>query len=93
MNYKLFRHSLLVAIFVLVVSSVAFGQVKHEIKVKLDPGNHRIEVVDKITLPPDSLGTESLHFTIHQGLEPEVLDKDIVLIKNCGKDVGRFYSN
>ncbi len=69
MNYRLFWHLLQITFFVLAVSTAAFGQVAHDIKVKLDPESHRIEVVDKITLPPALLGTEALYFTIHQGLE------------------------
>ena len=93
MSYRLFWRFLQTTLFVLIVSSAAFGQIKHELKVKLDPESHRIEVVDKITLPPESLEKEPLHFTIHQGLEPEVLEKDIILRKTFGAEAGRFFSD
>ena len=93
MNYRLFWRLLQITFFVLIVSSAAFGQVRHDIKVKLDPESHHIEVVDKITLPPESLGSKQLHFTIHQGLEPEVLDKDIILRKKFGAEAGRFFTD
>ncbi len=91
MNYRLFWCLLQIAFFILVASLAAFGQVAHDIKVKLDPESHRIEVVDKITLSPESLGAEPLHFIIHQGLEPDVLDKDIVLRKTFGAEASRFF--
>ncbi len=93
MNYRLFWRSLQIALFVLIVSPAAFGQVKHDIKVKLDPESHRIEVVDKITLPEESLEKGPLHFTIHEGLKPEILEKDIVLRNTFGAEAGRFFSD
>ncbi len=93
MNYRLFWHSLLITFFALIVSSAAFGQIRHDIKVKLKPKTHRIEVVDQITLSPESLESKQLHFTIHHGLEPEVLDKDIVLRKKFGTEAGRFFTD
>jgi len=93
MNYRLFWRLLQIAFFVLAVSSAAFGQIAHDIKVKLNPESHSIEVVDKITLLPESLGTEPLYFTIHQGLEPEVLDSDIILRKTFGAEASRFFAD
>ena len=78
MNHRLFWRFLQISFFVLIVSSTAFGQINHDLTVKLDPDSHQIEVVDKITLPSDSSETAQLHFTIHQGLKPEILDKDII---------------
>ncbi|KHE91623.1 MAG: peptidase [Candidatus Scalindua brodae] len=92
MNCQPLWRLLQTSFFVLIISSAAFGQVAHDIKVKLQPETHRIEVVDKITLPPESLEKEPLHFTIHQGLEPEVLGEDIVLRKISGAEAGRFFS-
>jgi aminopeptidase N len=93
MNCQLLWRFLQTTFFILIVSSAAFGQIKHELKVKLDPESHRIEVVDKITLPPESLESKQLHFTIHQGLEPEVLDEDIDLRKTSGAEAGRFFTD
>ncbi len=93
MNYRLFWRLFQIALFVLIVSPAAFGQVAHDIKVKLQPESHLIEVVDKINLSPELLKSKQLHFTIHQGLEPEVLDKDILLRKISGAEAGRFFSD
>ena len=93
MNCQLLWRFLQTTFFILIVSSSAFGQIAHELKVKLDPESHRIEVVDNITLSPELLKSKQLHFTIHQGLEPEVLDKDIILRKTSGAEAGRFFTD
>ena len=93
MNYRIFWRILQIVFFVIAVSSAAFGQINHNLKIKLHPDSHRIEVVDKITLPPASLEKEPLHFTIHQGLKPEILDKDILLRKTFGAEAGQFFSD
>ncbi|MDP6924639.1 MAG: M20/M25/M40 family metallo-hydrolase [Candidatus Scalindua sp.] len=93
MNYRLFCRSLLITFFVLIVSSAAFGQVAHDIKVKLEPERHLIEVVDGIVLSQELLKSEPLYFTIHHGFEPEVLDKDIILRKTSGAEAGRFFAD
>ena len=93
MNCQLFWRFLQIALFVLVASPTAFGQINHDLKVKLDPDSHRIEVVDQITLPHESLKAGSLLFTLHQGLGPEILDKDIILRKNFGTEAGQFFSD
>ena len=51
MNYRLLRYFGGNCFFVFVVSTVASGQVHHDLKVLLQPDSHRIEVVDMITLP------------------------------------------
>jgi aminopeptidase N len=79
--------------FILILSSATFGQVNHDLKIKLYPDNHRIEVIDKITLPDVSTKPEPLLFTLHQGLNPEILDKNIILRKSFGAEAGRFFSN
>ncbi|NOG83474.1 MAG: M20/M25/M40 family metallo-hydrolase [Planctomycetes bacterium] len=79
--------------FILIASTITFGEVKHDIKIKLDPESHRGEVVDKITLPSASWKAESINFTIHQGLKPEILEKDVILRKNFGAEVSRFFSS
>ncbi len=81
------------SLFVLIVSSTTFGQIHHELKVALYPETHRLQVVDKITLSPASVETGSIHFSIHQGLKPGILDKEIVLRKCFGPEAGEFYSN
>ena len=93
MNCQLLWRFLQTTFFILIVSSSAFGQIAHELKVKLDPESHRIEVVDNITLSPELLKSKQLHFTIHQGLEPEVLDKNIALKKTSGAEAGRFFTD
>ncbi|MCP4255146.1 MAG: hypothetical protein GY775_17420, partial [Candidatus Scalindua sp.] len=93
MNCQLLWRLLQITFFILIVTPAVFGQIAHDIKVKLDPESHRIEVVDKINLQPGSLGTEPLHFAIHQGLEPDVLDKDIVLRKTFGAEAGEFFTD
>ncbi|MBT6046612.1 MAG: signal protein PDZ, partial [Candidatus Scalindua sp.] len=92
MSYRLFWRLLQATFFVLIVSSSVFGQVAHDMKVKLQPETHLIEVVDKITLPPELLKSK-FHFTIHHGLEPEVLDKDALLRKTSGAEAGRFFTD
>ena len=64
MSYRLFWRLLQIAFFVLIVSSSAFGQVAHGIKVKLQPETHLIEVVDKITLPPELLKSKQIIMVI-----------------------------
>ncbi len=93
MNYRLFWRLLQTSFFVLIVSSTAFGQINHDLKIKLFPDSHRIEVVDKIILSSEVLEKESLHFTIHQGLKPEIVDKDVIRRKNCGAEAGQFFSD
>ena len=93
MNHRLFWRFLQISFFVLIVSSTAFGQINHDLTVKLDPDSHQIEVVDKITLPSDSSETAQLHFTIHQGLKPEILDKDIILRQTSGAEASQFFSD
>jgi hypothetical protein len=73
-----------ISFFILIVSSTTFGQINHDLKVTLYPDSHRLEIVDKITLPDVSTKTEPLLFILYQGLKPEVLDKDIILKKNFG---------
>ena len=93
MNCQLLWRFLQTGFFVLIVSSTAFGQINHDLTVKLDPGSHRIEVVDKITLPSEVLEKESLHFTIHQGLKPEIVDKDVILRKKFGSKASQSLNN
>ena len=53
---------------------VAAAQLHHALEVVLLPEAHRLEVQDTITLPE---GTEGpLHFTLHPGLQPELLTPD-----------------
>jgi len=53
---------------------VAAAQLHHALEVVLLPETHRLEVQDTITLPE---GTEGpLHFTLHPGLQPELLTPD-----------------
>ncbi|MFQ5686415.1 MAG: M20/M25/M40 family metallo-hydrolase [Candidatus Scalindua sp.] len=79
--------------FILIVSATTFGQINHNLKVTLHPDSHRLEIVDVITLPPASTNKELFHFVLHQGLKPEVLDKDIILKKSFGAEAGRFFGN
>ncbi len=81
MNCKLFqliKSSLQISFFVLIVSSTVstttFGQINHDLKVTLHPANHRLEIVDVITLPPASTSTEPFNFVLHKGLKPDFLD-------------------
>ncbi|WP_096894362.1 M20/M25/M40 family metallo-hydrolase [Candidatus Scalindua japonica] len=82
-----------ISLFVLTLSSTTFGQINHDLKVKLFPDSHRIEVIDKITLPTGSNKDGFLQFTIHQGLKPEVLDKEVILRKTFGAEAGQFFSD
>jgi hypothetical protein len=93
MNHRLFWRFLQISFFVLILSSTTYGQINHDLTVKLDPDSHRIEVVDKIILPSEVLEKESLHFTIHQGLKPEIIDKDVILRKKFGAEAGQFFSD
>ncbi|ODS32358.1 MAG: peptidase [Candidatus Scalindua rubra] len=91
--YQLLWCFLQISFFILIVSATTFGQINHDLKVTLHPDSHRLEVVDKITLPPASTSTEPFHFTLHQGLKPEVLYKDTILRKNFGAEAGKFFRN
>jgi hypothetical protein len=96
MNCRLLWRFLQTGFFILVVSSTVsttFGQINHDLKVKLDPDSHRLEIVDVVTLPAASTDMEPFHFVLHQGLKPEVLDKDIILRKNFGAEASRFFRN
>ncbi len=96
MNCRLIWRFLQTGFFILIVLSTVsttFGQINHDLKVTLHPDSHRLEIVDVITLPPASTNTEPINFTLHQGLKPEVLDKDIILRKNFGAEAGRFFRN
>ncbi|MFQ5963680.1 MAG: M20/M25/M40 family metallo-hydrolase [Candidatus Scalinduaceae bacterium] len=90
---QLIKRFLQTGFFILIVSSITFGQINHDLKVTLHPDNHRLEIVDVITLPPALTDTEPIHFILHQGLKPEVLDKDIILRNISGTEAGRFFSN
>ncbi len=93
MNCLILWRFLQTSFFILIVSITAFGQVNHDIKIKLRPDDHRVDIVDKITLSPVSTETGVFHFTLHQGLKPEILEKDIILRKSFGAEAGKFYSN
>ncbi|MGR3302264.1 MAG: hypothetical protein ACUZ8I_07145 [Candidatus Scalindua sp.] len=93
MNYRLLWHFLLTGFFILIVSSTTFGQINHDLKITLHPDSYRLEVVDKITLSQASTKTEPLFFTLHQGLKPEILDKDTILRENFGAEAARFFGN
>lgn len=90
---RLLWRSLQTGFFIVIVSATTFGQINHDLKIKLQPDSHRLEIVDKITLTDVSTKTEPLLFTLHQGLKPEVLDKGAILRKNFGAEAGRFFSN
>jgi aminopeptidase N len=53
------------------------GDVTHELKVTLKPQAQRLEVTDRITF--DASMPRTLHFILHQGLSPEVIDGDATL--------------
>ncbi len=89
--FQLIGRFLQTGLFILIVSATTFGQINHDLKVTLDPDSHRLEIVDVITLPPTSTDKEPIHFVLHQGLRPVVLDKDIILRKNFGAEAGEFY--
>ena len=93
MNCLILWRFLQTGFFILIMSVAAFGQVNHDIKIKLHPDDHRVEIVDKITLPTVSTDTGLFHFTLHQGLKPEILEKDIILRKSFGAEAGKFFSN
>ncbi|MEK7627498.1 MAG: M20/M25/M40 family metallo-hydrolase [Patescibacteria group bacterium] len=86
MNYRLLRYFGGIVFFVFVVSTVASGQVHHDLKVLLQPDSHRIEVVDMITLPK-KVDAWPIIFALHKGLNPRVLSKDMVL-KKTGVEEG-----
>ncbi len=72
MNCRLLWRFLQISFFILTVSSTTtFGQINHELKVTLDPDSHRLEIVDKVTLPAALTDTKPVHFVLHQGLNPE----------------------
>jgi aminopeptidase N len=52
--------------------AMASGQIHQDFKIRLEPDSHRLSVVDRLTLPADHAG--SVHFQLHQGLNPEVLE-------------------
>ncbi len=96
MNFRLCQllwRFLQISFFILIVSSTTFGQINHDLKITLHPDSHRLEIVDKITLPPVSQDTGSFHFTLHKGFKPEVLDKDTILRESLGAEAGKFFSN
>lgn len=96
MNFRLCQllwRFLQISFFILIVSSTTFGQINHDLKITLHPDSHRLEIVDKITLPPVSQDTGSFHFTLHKGLKPEVLDKDTILRESLGAETGKFFSS
>ena len=93
MTCRLLWRFLHTSFFVLSVSVTTFGQINHDLKIKLNPDSHRIEVVDKITLPPVLADTGSFQFILHQGLKPEVLDKDTILRKAFAAETGKFFNN
>ena len=80
-----------ISFFVLIVASTTFGQINHDLKITLHPDSHRLEIVDKITLPQASTKSEPFFFTLHQGFKPEALDKDTILRKNVGTEAARFF--
>lgn len=47
----------------------------HEITVTLDPGRHRLEADDTITLPKGS--PREIRFSLHAGLKPAPVDKKV----------------
>ncbi len=93
MNYRLLWRFLQTGLFVLILSATTFGQVNHDLKIKLQPESHRLEVIDKITLSSVPQDAGSFHFTLHQGLKPEVLDKDTILRKYFGAEADNFFNN
>ncbi|MBS1258421.1 MAG: hypothetical protein MAG551_01480 [Candidatus Scalindua arabica] len=99
MNFRLCQllwRFLQISFFILIVSSTTFGQINHDIKIKLHPDSHRLEVIDKITLPKALTNAESLNFILHQGLKPEILEEDAIdaiLRKSFGAEAGRFFNN
>ncbi|OHC04104.1 MAG: peptidase M28 [Planctomycetes bacterium RIFCSPLOWO2_12_FULL_40_19] len=93
MNRRLLWRFLQTGFFIVIVSATTFGQINHDLKIKLQPDSHQLEVVDKITLPDVSTRTEPLLFTLHQGLRPEALDKGTILRRNSGAEADRFFSN
>ncbi len=93
MNYRLLWRFLQTGFFVLALSATTFGQINHDIKVTLHPDSHRFEIVDVITFPLPSTDNEPFYFVLHQGLKPEILDKDTTLRKNFGAEAGRFFSD
>ena len=93
MNRRLLWRFLQTGFFIVIVSATTFGQINHDLKIKLQPDSHQLEVVDKITLPDVSTRTEPLLFTLHHGLNPEALDKGTILRRNSGAEADRFFSN
>jgi len=93
MNCRLLWRFLQISFFILIVSTTTFGQINHDLKVTLHPDSHRLEIVDKVTLSPESTDKGLFHFVLHKGLKPEVLDKDIILRKNFGAEAGKFFRN
>jgi aminopeptidase N len=59
-------------LFLSLACATAFGQIHHDFKIRLEPDSHRILVVDRLTLPADHTGP--VHFRLHQGLNPQVLE-------------------
>jgi aminopeptidase N len=59
-------------LFLPLAYATAFGQIHHDFKIRLEPDSHRILVVDRLTLPADHTGP--VHFQLHQGLNPQVLE-------------------
>jgi hypothetical protein len=95
MNFRLCQllwHFLQISFFILIVSSTTFGQINHDLKVTLHPDSHRLEIVDKITLPLALQYTGTFHFTLHKELSPETLEKGTKLRKCFGAEAGKFFS-
>ncbi|MHC4183370.1 MAG: M20/M25/M40 family metallo-hydrolase [Planctomycetota bacterium] len=97
MNCRLLWRFLQISFFILIVSltvsTTTFGQINHDLKVTLYPDSHRLKIVDKVTLSQESTDKGSIHFVLHQGLKPEVLDKDTILRKTFGAEAGEFFRN
>ncbi|MDR4498764.1 MAG: M20/M25/M40 family metallo-hydrolase [Candidatus Scalindua sp.] len=82
-----------ISLLIFVVSSTTFGQINHDLEIVLHPDRQRFEIIDKITLSPSSTNVGPLNFVLHQGLKPEILDKDTLLRKNFGAEAARFFSD
>ena len=82
-----------ISLFILLVSTTTFGQINHDLEIVVHPERQRFEIIDKITMSPSSTNTGPFNFVLHQGLKPEILEKDAILRKNFGAEAGKFFSD
>ncbi len=75
------------ALLIWAVSLPAQDVIHHELKIHLEPEQHRLEVTDTITLPKNLIAQRggTVHFLLHGGLEPRTSTPGVVLKKSDQK--------